>query len=77
MIVLVTGPDGQKRLGRSKSKNAAIQAVVAEQYTARPVNADELVDLMDQGLKVEDFMGAEEVASDEAETSPQTVAVNG
>ncbi len=54
MICLVNGPNGEQRLVRAKSNKAAIDFVVGESYKSKAQNADEVVDLMAQGLKVEE-----------------------
>jgi len=54
MICLVNGPEGQ-RLIKAKSNQAAIDFVVAERFTSKAVNSDELYELTTKsGLKVEE-----------------------
>lgn len=60
MICLVTGPNDSQRLVRGKSNKAAIDFVVGESFKSKAVSAEELVDLLAQGLKVEDIPDEED-----------------
>lgn len=57
MITLVEDKEDHKvkRLFKTKSHAAGIKHVVGERYTSRTVSAEELVDLIADGLKVEDI----------------------
>lgn len=61
MIVLVSGPDGLRRIIKSKSKNAAVNFVVQELYTPKVLSAEDLLELQGEGLKVEDGMEDDEI----------------
>lgn len=52
-LVRETG-SSKKRLVRASSQQAAVAFVVRGRFMARSVNATELLDIMDTGVKVED-----------------------
>lgn len=58
MICMVSGPNG-KRLVRAKSNKAAIDYVVGQDFSSRSVSAEEVVDLMADGMHVEDAADVE------------------
>lgn len=72
MLCLVTSPQGQ-RLVRSKSNKAAIDFVVAGTVTSKAVNADEVVDLISSGMKVEDALDQEEAIVESAPPAEPSV----
>jgi len=71
MLSLITTPSGQ-RLIRSTTRRQAVDHVVKGTITAKTINADELADLLDSGLKIEnaDFTDpVVEEAANKAETT--------
>lgn len=78
MICLVTGPNNEKRLIRGKSNKAAIDFVTKDSYTSKAVGAEEVVDLMAQGLKVEDIPddAEDKVVSAEESDKPANADAN-
>lgn len=67
MITLIDSPKGRVLI-RSKTKAQAIDFVTAGLVTAKPVGAEEVVDLLACGLEVIDIEKPEEKVSEQSTT---------
>lgn len=52
-IYLVGTPDGDSRLVRAQSKQQAVWYVAQSRYLVRPAGQDDLISLLEKGVKVE------------------------
>ena len=64
MITLIDTPNG-KRLVRSTTRRQAVDHVVKGTITAKTLNADELAEYLEQGLKIENAEVPETQATEE------------
>lgn len=71
MLSLITTPSGE-RLIRSTTRRQAVDHVVKGTITAKTINADELADLLDRGLKIENAETTDPVVEEAANKADTT-----
>ena len=68
---------GARRLVRASSRSVAIAHVVRGRFTARPVSAAELLDLLDAGMTVESCDARQAEIDNDESAADNTQAVKG
>lgn len=75
-VYLITGPEDERRLVNAKTKSKAVAFVVNKRFAAEAITTSDMVDLMNEGLKVEDARDFNEEPVQAEEPTEETANVS-